>query len=88
MDSALSTFTFVCLAADGVATSVDIQPLARDAIRSHAFRLLVEHASAVSIEIWRDDVLVDLVVRGAGPHGVTSAGATTRGAAYKGQLLG
>ncbi len=59
----LSSYTFICLTGNQVATFVDPQPIGVEAIRAHAFKLLREHASAAVIEIWRDEQLVDEVVR-------------------------
>lgn len=58
-------YTFLCLGPNRQAAVIDIQPLAHDAIQAHAANLLREHASAASIEIWRDEMFVALVDRGA-----------------------
>ncbi len=57
------THTFVCLAENQVATAVDVQTLEEAAVRAHALGLLREHASAASVEIWREDVVIALVGR-------------------------
>lgn len=59
----METFTFVCLAPKQEATHVDIQALARDAVRAHAFGLLREHASAATIEVWHEDAIVAVIDR-------------------------
>lgn len=59
----MSSYTFICLTDNQVATFVDPQPIDAEAIRAHAFNLLREHASAAVIEIWRDEQLVDQVAR-------------------------
>jgi hypothetical protein len=59
----VDTFTFVCLAANQVATHVDLQALPDEAHRAHAFSLLREHASAQTVEIWRDDAIVAVIDR-------------------------
>ncbi|SFI55862.1 hypothetical protein [Caulobacter sp. UNC279MFTsu5.1] len=59
----LQSFTFVCLADNQVATYVDVQELAPAAVRQHAIQLLREHASAATIEVWRDDVVWEVVGR-------------------------
>ncbi len=58
-----STFTFVCLSEKQVATAVDIQTLEEQAYRRHALLLMHEHASAVAVEVWREDVVVDTIER-------------------------
>lgn len=63
MEHPLSTYTFLCLAQNQVATVVDVQALEAGAIRAHAFNLLREHASAACVEIWRDEVLVEAIAR-------------------------
>jgi hypothetical protein len=67
------------LAQNQAATSVDIQTLSDQVYRQHALRLLREHASAMSIEIWRDEAVIDVVDRiggrpDAGAGGVASIG--------------
>ena len=57
------TFTFVCLAEKQVPAHVDVQVMAEDACRPHAWRLLREHASAQQVEIWRDEGVWDVVAR-------------------------
>lgn len=59
----MKTYTFVCLAGNQVATAVDIQDLAEDSYRRHALSLLRDHASAETIEVWRDEAVIDLVER-------------------------
>jgi len=59
----LQSFTFVCLADNQVATHVDVQALAPGAVRGHAIQLLREHASAATIEVWRDDKVWEVVGR-------------------------
>ena len=61
--ASVETFTFVCLAPKQEATHVDIQALTRDAVRAHAFGLLREHASAETIEVWREDAIVAAIDR-------------------------
>jgi hypothetical protein len=63
MEDTLSTYTFLCLAQNQVATVVDVQALEADSIRAHAFILLREHASAASVEIWKDEALIDTIAR-------------------------
>ncbi len=57
------TFTFVCLAKNQVASMVDIQALAPEGYRQHALGLLREHASAETVEIWRDEGVWEIVAR-------------------------
>ncbi len=45
---------------------MDIQTLSDEVYRQHALSLLREHASATSIEIWRDEAVVDVVNRTRG----------------------
>lgn len=59
----MQAYTFVCLAENEVATTVDIQDLADGAYLRHAQRLLREHASARAIEVWRDERMIDRVER-------------------------
>ena len=58
-----TTFTFVCLSDKQVATAVDIQALEEQAYRRHALLLMHEHASAVAVEVWRDDAVIDTIER-------------------------
>lgn len=58
------SYTFVCLAENQVATLVDVQALGEEAFRGHALGLLRDHASAATVEVWRDDAVVALVDRG------------------------
>ncbi|PIB96244.1 hypothetical protein CSW60_17065 [Caulobacter sp. X] len=60
---AMDTYTFVCLADNQVATAVDVQALSPDAYVAHAWGLLREHASAVSVEVWRDDAVLAVIER-------------------------
>ncbi|WP_163233915.1 hypothetical protein [Caulobacter rhizosphaerae] len=60
----METYTFVCLAQNQIATAVDVQPLAPDAFRGHALSLLREHASAATVEVWRDETVIAVVDRG------------------------
>lgn len=62
----MHTYTFVCLAQNQVATSVDIQTLSDQAYRQHALSLLREHASAMSIEVRRHEGVIDVVDRAGG----------------------
>jgi len=57
------SFTFVCLADNQVATYVDVQELAPAAVRQYAIQLLREHASGTTIEVWRDEVVWEVVGR-------------------------
>ncbi|WP_184717336.1 hypothetical protein [Caulobacter sp.] len=59
----MDTYTFVCLADNQVATAVDVQALAPDAYVAHAWSLLREHASAVSVEVWRDEAVIVVIER-------------------------
>jgi len=63
MRHAMDTYTFVCLTRNQVATVVDVQALASDACVAHAWSLLREHASAASVEVWRDDAVLVVVER-------------------------
>lgn len=58
-----TTFTFVCLSEKQVATAVDIQVLEDQAYRRHALLLMHDHASAVAVEVWRDDAVIDTIER-------------------------
>jgi hypothetical protein len=58
------TYTFVCLAQNEAATAVDIQVMGPEAVRGHALSLLREHASATSVEVWRDDRVIAIIDRG------------------------
>lgn len=51
----MQTFTFICFGSDGASGLVDLQALAEAQIEIHARRLLADHASAGSVEIWRGD---------------------------------
>lgn len=57
------SFTFVCLAENQVATHVDVQELEPSGVRQHALQLLREHASAATIEVWRDDAVWEVLGR-------------------------
>lgn len=57
------TLTFVCLAANQVASFVDVASVRPGQHRAHAQQLLREHASAATIEIWRDDRVWEVVGR-------------------------
>lgn len=70
----MKTYTFVCLATNQVATAVDIQDLAEDAYRRHALSLLRDHASAQAVEVWRDEVVIDLIERAGAVLGAPVAG--------------
>jgi hypothetical protein len=59
----MKTYIFVCLAGNQVATAVDIQDLNEGAYRRHALSLLCDHSSAESVEVWRDEAVIDLVRR-------------------------
>lgn len=58
-----SVFTFVCLSERQVATFVDVCAVAEGAYRQHAVRLLRDHRSAAKVEIWRDEAVLEIVVR-------------------------
>jgi hypothetical protein len=70
----MKTYTFVCLAANQVATAVDIQDLDEGAHRRHALSLLRDHASAQAVEVWRDEAVIDLVERAGAVLGAPAAG--------------
>ncbi len=59
----MDTYTFVCLADNQVATAVDVQVLAPQAYVAHAWGLLREHASAASVEVWRDEAVLAVIGR-------------------------
>jgi hypothetical protein len=59
----MTVYTFVCLAPNQVAGTVDIQDLPSGAYRQHALGLLREHASAAAIEVWRDDEVLETIDR-------------------------
>ncbi|MBO9546988.1 hypothetical protein [Caulobacter sp.] len=59
----MSSYTFICLTDNQVATFVDPQPIDAEAIRSHAFNLLREHASTAVVEVWQDEKLVEKIAR-------------------------
>jgi len=78
------TLTFVCLAANQVASFVDVASLRPGRHLDHAQQLFREHASAETIEIWRDDKVWEVVGRegiraigAARPPGEEGAGAST-----------
>jgi hypothetical protein len=56
-------FTFVCLADNQVASFVDVQVLSEGAHRAHALQLLREHASAVTVEVWRGEAVWEAIGR-------------------------
>lgn len=62
----MTIYTFVCLAANQVAGMVDIQDLPSDGYRQHALFLLREHASATTVEVWRDDGVLEVIDRTGG----------------------
>lgn len=59
----MKTFTFVCLGQKQAAGAIDIQLLAPDAYRRHALQMMHDHTSAVAIEVWCDDLVIDTVRR-------------------------
>ncbi|WP_343699579.1 hypothetical protein [Caulobacter sp.] len=59
----MTVFTFICLTGSGATTVMDIQAMAATSCREHAQDLLRRHASAMVVEIWSDDVMVDRVER-------------------------
>lgn len=59
----LTSFTFVCLAANQVATHVDVQDLEEVGVRPHARQLLRDHASANAVEVWRDERVWEVIGR-------------------------
>jgi len=67
------TLTFVCLAANQVASFVDVASLRPGRHRAHAQQLFRGHASAETIEIWRDDQVWEIVRR----DGIRAIGATS-----------
>ncbi|PXA74345.1 hypothetical protein DMC25_25475 [Caulobacter sp. D4A] len=69
----MKTYTFVCLAANQVATAVDIQDLDEGAYRRHALSLLRDHGSAQAVEVWRDEAVIDLVERAGAVLGAPAA---------------
>ena len=60
----MHVFTFVCLMKNEVSTAVDVQVLPTEAYRAHARSLLTEHASAATVEVWRDNEAIDRIERG------------------------
>jgi hypothetical protein len=58
-----TTYTFVCLAENQVATAVDIAELGADAFRAHAINLLREHASAATVEVWQGEAVITVISR-------------------------
>lgn len=59
----MSLFTFICLARNQAAGQIDIQDLPEGGYRRHALSLLREHASAETIEVWRDDEVLEVIDR-------------------------
>jgi hypothetical protein len=56
--------TLLCVRPDGVSPVVDLTPWTDlGTLRVRAQRLLKEHGSAYAVELWRDGVLVERVVR-------------------------
>lgn len=73
----VETFTFVCLAANQVATVVDIQALPETAYRARAFFLLRQHAGVETVEVWRAETIVARIDRdGVRPRTVAQVGAS------------
>ncbi|USQ95398.1 hypothetical protein [Caulobacter sp. RL271] len=72
------TLTFVCLASNQVASFVDVAKLRPGRHRAHAQQLFREHASAETIEIWRDDKVWEVIAR-EGIRTIGAAAATTEG---------
>jgi hypothetical protein len=60
----MNTFTFICFGHDGSSRLVDIQALADSGISAYAHKLLGEHASAASVEVWRGDQWLGRLDRG------------------------
>jgi hypothetical protein len=60
--------TLLCVRPDGVSPVVDLIPWTDlETLRVRAQRMLAEHGSAYAVELWRDGVMVDRVVRGWAP---------------------
>ena len=59
----MKTFTFICLGAKQVPGAIDVQALDADAYRRHALQLMHDHTSALAIEVWCDEVVIDTIVR-------------------------
>lgn len=56
--------TLLCVRPDGVSPVVDLTPWTDLAdLRTRAQRMLKEHGSAYAVELWRDGVMVERVVR-------------------------
>lgn len=68
------TLTFVCLAANQVASFVDVALVRAGQHRAHAQQLFRDHASAETIEVWRDDKVWEVLGR-EGIRAVSAAGA-------------
>ena len=74
----MAVYTFVCLARNQVAGTVDIQDLPDGGYRQHALSLLREHASAAAIEVWRDDEVLETIDHtGAGIRSAADEPAST-----------
>jgi hypothetical protein len=57
----MRTYTFVCLAENQVAVTVDARAL--DDYRAHGWQLFRDHAGVASIEVWCGDVVVETLTR-------------------------
>lgn len=62
-EEAESYYTLLGIRADGVASVVDVVMAALPRARARARDLLSEHASCISVEVWREANMVDRLAR-------------------------
>ncbi len=59
----MKTFTFVCLGQKQTPGAIDVQVLEPQAYRRHALQMMHDHTSALAVEVWCEDVVIDTVLR-------------------------
>lgn len=59
----MDTFIFVCISDTQSRTMVHLQELPLTGYRDHAIKMLQEHASAVAVEVWHGEKVIDTVKR-------------------------